>query len=37
MTRSLVRLADGTPSFVAMESPSLPALQPSVGNSSAHC
>ena len=34
MTRSLVRLAAGTPSFVAIESPTLPALQRSVGNSS---
>ena len=36
-SRSLVRLAAGTPSFVAVESPTLAVLKPSVGNSSTHC
>ena len=37
MTRAVVQLASGTLSFVAIESPTLPILKPSVGNSSIHC
>ena len=37
MSWYLVRLAAGSPSFVAIELLTLPALQPSVGTSSTHC